>query len=145
MRRAAGGSGATPLVTATDLAAALRAVQPSALREVAVEVPRVRWADIAGQDETKRRLREAVEWPLAHAAAFARMGIRPPRGVLLYGPPGCSKTLMAKAMATESAMNFISVKGPELFSCYVGDSEKAVADVFARARSRARHHLLRRV
>jgi AAA family ATPase len=119
----------------SDLHAALRVVQPSALREVSVEVPHVRWSDIAGQEATKRRLLEAVEWPLTHAEAFKRMGIRPPRGVLLYGPPGCSKTLMAKAMATESSMNFISVKGPELFSCYVGDSEKAVAEVFQRARS----------
>lgn len=132
---AAGSADAGPRISAGDVFAALRRVQPSALREVAVEVPNVKWTDIAGQADVKRRLLEAVEWPLMHAAAFTRMGIRPPRGVLLYGPPGCSKTLMAKAMASESAMNFISVKGPELLSCYVGDSERAVAEVFARARA----------
>jgi AAA family ATPase len=98
-------------VTLADVRAALRVVQPSALREVAVEVPAVLWGDIAGQADVKARLLEAVEWPLTHAAAFARMGIRPPRGVLLYGPPGCSKTLMAKAMASQGRMHFISVKG----------------------------------
>jgi AAA family ATPase len=98
-------------ITLADVRAALRVVQPSALREVAVEVPAVAWGDIAGQADVKARLLEAVEWPLTHAAAFARMGIRPPRGVLLYGPPGCSKTLMAKAMASQGRMHFISVKG----------------------------------
>ena len=83
------------------------------------------------------QLKEAVEWPLKHAAAFLRMGIRPPRGILLYGPPGCSKTLMAKAIATESGMNFMAVKGPELLSKWVGDSEKAVQRVFRRARAAA--------
>ena len=110
-------------------------MQPSALREVHVEVPKVSWSDIGGQVEVKNRLREAVEWPLTHPEAFTRMGIRPPKGVLLYGPPGCSKTMMARAMATEGGMNFIAVKGPELFSKYVGDSEKAVANVFAKARA----------
>jgi SpoVK/Ycf46/Vps4 family AAA+-type ATPase len=126
-----------PLIslTADDVRAGSRRVQPSALREVAVEVPRVPWSAIGGQEEVKDRLREAVEWPLTRPEAFARLGIRPPRGVLLYGPPGCSKTMMAKAMATEGGMNFIAVKGPELFSKFVGDSEKAVAEVFARARA----------
>ena len=124
-------------ITDEDLQAGARRVQPSSLREVRVEAPRVLWADIGGQEEAKARLREAVDWPLAHPEAFLRMGIRPPRGVLLYGPPGCSKTMMARAMATEGKMNFIAVKGPELLSKYVGDSEKAVAEVFAKARAAA--------
>ena len=123
------------VLTEEDLYQASRVMQPSALREVHVEVPKVSWSDIGGQVEVKNRLREAVEWPLTHPEAFTRMGIRPPKGVLLYGPPGCSKTMMARAMATEGGMNFIAVKGPELFSKYVGDSEKAVANVFAKARA----------
>lgn len=123
------------VLTLTDLYQASRSIQPSALREVHVEVPKVSWSDIGGQVEVKNRLREAVEWPLTHPEAFIRMGIQPPKGVLLYGPPGCSKTMMARAMATEGGMNFIAVKGPELFSKYVGDSEKAVANIFAKARA----------
>jgi AAA family ATPase len=126
-----------PNLTLADITAGARRVQPSALREVHVEAPSVSWADIGGQEDAKARLREAVEWPLAHPEAFVRMGIRPPKGVLLYGPPGCSKTMMARAMATEGRMNFVAVKGPELFSKYVGDSEKAVADVFSKARAAA--------
>jgi len=83
----------------------------------------------------KQRLKEAVEWPLRYPHKFKRMGIRPPRGVLLYGPPGCSKTLMAKALAHESSRNFLAVKGPELFSMYVGESERAVRDLFSKARA----------
>lgn len=86
----------------------------------------VSWDDIGGQAGVKQRLKEAVEWPLRHPDAFARMGIRPPRGVLLYGPPGCSKTLTARALATMSGYNFVAVKGPELLSKWVGDSERAV-------------------
>lgn len=117
--------------------AALRVVPPSALKELLVEVPRVRWGDIGGYETTKEALREAVEWPIRHAWAFSSMNVEPPRGVLLYGPPGCSKTMMAKAVATETEMNFISIKGPELFSKYVGDSERAVRDVFRKARTAA--------
>jgi SpoVK/Ycf46/Vps4 family AAA+-type ATPase len=102
-----------------------------------VEVARTPWDSISGQDAVKARLREAIEWPRTHRAAFAELGITPPRGVLLFGPPGCSKTMMARAMATSGAMSFVSVKGPELFSKYVGDSEKAVAAVFAKARAAA--------
>jgi AAA family ATPase len=97
-------------LTREDLLAGLRRVRPSALREMAVEVPRVRWSDIGGMEAVKRGLRECVEWPLTRPEAFARMGIAPPKGVLLYGPPGCSKTLMARALATESGMNFLAVK-----------------------------------
>lgn len=120
-----------------DLQHAMRGVRPSALRELAVEVPRVFWKDIGGQGALKQQLREAVEWPLAHPEAFVRLGIRPPKGVLLYGPPGCSKTLAAKALATESQMNFIAVKGPELFSKWVGESERAVQQLFRKARAAA--------
>lgn len=125
------------VVTADDLRGGLQEVRPSAMREITIDVPRVLWSDVGGQEETKRRLKEAVEWPLRHPEAFERMGIRPPRGVLLYGPPGCSKTLMAKALATETQLNFIAVKGPELFSKWVGESERAVQTVFRKARSAA--------
>eukprot|EP00002_Diphylleia_rotans_P034388 TRINITY_DN7375_c0_g1_i7.p1 TRINITY_DN7375_c0_g1~~TRINITY_DN7375_c0_g1_i7.p1 ORF type:complete len:640 (+),score=119.74 TRINITY_DN7375_c0_g1_i7:611-2530(+) len=113
----------------------LTSIRPSAMREVAIDIPKVRWDDIGGQADVRQRLKEAVEWPLKYPEAFQRMGIRPPKGVLLYGPPGCSKTMMAKAIATESGLNFIAIKGPELFSKWVGDSEKAVRDVFRKARA----------
>lgn len=117
-----------------DLVAALTVVRPSAMRELLIEVPNVRWADIGGQDNLKLKLSQAVEWPLKHADSFRRLGIRPPSGVLLYGPPGCSKTMIAKALATESGLNFLSIKGPELFSKWVGESERAVRDLFTKAR-----------
>jgi SpoVK/Ycf46/Vps4 family AAA+-type ATPase len=122
-----------------DFKAALRLVKPSALREVQVEVPTVRWTDIGGMEEVKGRLRETIELPLSPNGArlFASIGVTPPAGLLLYGPPGCSKTLLAKAVATESGANFISIKGPELLSKWVGDSEKAVQATFRRARSSA--------
>ncbi|KAG1695638.1 hypothetical protein DVH05_019377 [Phytophthora capsici] len=122
-------------VTLSDLKLAMRGIRPSALREISVDVPRVLWSDIGGQNALKQALREAVEWPLQHPEAFTRMGIRPPKGVLLYGPPGCSKTLAAKALATESGMNFIAIKGPELFSKWVGESEQQVREVFRKARA----------
>lgn len=100
-------------------------------------MPRVEWRDVGGQATTKQRLREAVEWPLQRAAAFASLGIRPPRGLLLYGPPGCSKTLLVKALATEAKLNFLAVKGPELLSKWVGESERAVRQIFRRARAAA--------
>lgn len=121
-------------ISQEDLELALASVKPSALREVTVEVPSVRWEDIGGNELIKQKLKEMVEWPLNNPEAFQRMGIKPPQGVLLYGPPGCSKTLMAKAIATESHMNFIAVKGPELFSKYVGESEKSLQEVFRKAR-----------
>ena len=114
---------------------ACRQVPPSALKELLVEVPEVRWNDIGGYERTKEALKESVEWPIQHGWAFESMSMEAPRGVLLYGPPGCSKTMMAKAVATETEMNFISVKGPELFSKYVGDSEQAVREVFRKARA----------
>ncbi|KAG0036591.1 spermatogenesis associated protein 5 [Podila clonocystis] len=123
------------LVSAQDMKLAMTDVKPSAMREVMIEVPKVLWSDIGGQAEIKQKLKESVEWPLQHPEAFIRMGIRPPKGILLYGPPGCSKTLMAKALATQAGLNFIAVKGPELFSKWVGESEKAVREVFRKARA----------
>lgn len=131
------GSFSNVVVSVGDMREALRVVRPSAMKEVAVEVPKVLWSDIGGQEELKLNLRQSVEWPLKHPEAFIRLGIRPPRGVLLYGPPGCSKTMIARALATESGLNFIAVKGPELFSKWVGDSERAVRQVFSRARAAA--------
>ncbi|KAJ1663725.1 AAA+-type ATPase [Coemansia sp. RSA 1646] len=120
-----------------DIHHALKTVKPSSMREVMLEIPNVSWNDIGGQQDTKDQLKEAVDWPLNHAEAFRRLGIRPPKGVLLYGPPGCSKTLTAKALATEAKVNFIAVRGPELFSKWVGESEKAVRDLFRKARAAA--------
>lgn len=117
-----------------DLLVALTVVRPSAMRELLIEVPNVRWSDIGGQGHLKLKLRQAVEWPLKHAESFQRLGVKPPAGVLLYGPPGCSKTMIAKALATESGLNFLSIKGPELFSKWVGESERAVRDLFTKAR-----------
>lgn len=108
--------------------------KPSAIKAVTVEVPSVPWSSIGGMDTVKRQLRDAIELPLTHGATFKRLGIRPPRGVLLYGPPGCSKTLMARALATEGQMNFLAVKGPELLSKWLGESERALASLFRRAR-----------
>ncbi|MBI3939347.1 MAG: CDC48 family AAA ATPase [Acidobacteria bacterium] len=120
-----------------DFLAALREVEPSAIREVFVEVPNVGWKDIGGLEAVKDRLVEAVEWPLKYAQLFGKAGVRPPKGILLSGPPGCGKTLLAKAVATESRINFISVKGPALLSQYVGESERAVREVFRKAKQAA--------
>ncbi|KAF8250853.1 AAA-domain-containing protein [Wilcoxina mikolae CBS 423.85] len=119
----------------TDLETALKGVKPTAMREIFLEAPKVRWSDIGGQEEVKQRLREAVEWPLTHPEVFTRLGGTPRKGLLLYGPPGCSKTLTAKALATEAGLNFMAVKGPELFSMYVGESERAVREIFRKARA----------
>ncbi len=117
-----------------DLRDTLKFVRPSAMREVLVEVPNIKWADVGGLDDVKRELKEVVEWPIRYPEAFKRMGINPPKGVLLYGPPGVGKTMLAKAVANESQANFILVKGPELFSKWVGESEKAVRRIFEKAR-----------
>ena len=124
-------------VTAADVEQAFRATEPSALRELLAEVPEVSWADVGGLDGVKERLRESVQWPLLYAEAFERVSLRPPTGILLYGPPGTGKTLLAKAVANEADSNFISVKGPELLDKYVGESEKGVREVFAKARENA--------
>jgi len=121
-------------VTMDDFIHALNEIVPSGLREIYIEVPEVRWSDIGGLDEVKQQLREVVEWPLKYPESFKRLGIEPPKGVLLYGPPGCGKTLLAKAVATESGANFIAVKGPEIMSKWVGESEKAIREIFKKAR-----------
>ncbi|XP_022757064.1 calmodulin-interacting protein 111 isoform X3 [Durio zibethinus] len=120
-----------------DFEKARMKVRPSAMREVILEVPKVNWEDVGGQREVKNQLMEAVEWPQKHQDAFKRIGTRPPTGVLMFGPPGCSKTLMARAVASEAGLNFLAVKGPELFSKWVGESEKAVRSLFAKARANA--------
>jgi transitional endoplasmic reticulum ATPase len=117
-----------------DFDSALRTVRPSAMREVLVETPDIKWDDVGGADLVKQDLREAVEWPLKHPQSFIRMGVRPPKGILLYGPPGTGKTLLAKAVANESESNFIQVKGPELLSMWVGKSEEGVRKIFEKAR-----------
>ncbi|MBI2632323.1 AAA family ATPase, partial [Candidatus Pacearchaeota archaeon] len=122
------------IITKDDFKEALKTVRPSALREVLIEKPNVKWNDIGGLFNVKQDLIEVIEWPLTNAEAFKRLGIRPPKGVLLYGPPGCGKTLLAKAVANESQANFIQVKGPELISMWVGESEKGVRKIFEKAR-----------
>ena len=117
-----------------DFREALKAIEPSSLREVTVEVPNVTWADIGGLDSVKSELRETVELPLSKPEVFKRLGIRAAKGFLLYGPPGVGKTLLAKAVANESNANFISVKGPEVLSKWVGESEKAVREIFKKAK-----------
>jgi len=117
-----------------DFMSALREVEPSAIREVFIEVPNVKWEDIGGNRTIKKRLMEAVEWPLKYPWIFEQAGTRPPKGILVSGAPGCGKTLLAKAVANESQVNFISVKGPELLSKYVGESEKGVREIFTKAR-----------
>ncbi|MEM4536287.1 MAG: CDC48 family AAA ATPase [Nitrososphaerota archaeon] len=124
-------------VTMKDFLDAFKEITPTALREVEIEIPNIRWEDVGGLDEVKQRLVEAVEWPLKYPEKFEKFGIRPPRGILLYGPPGCGKTLLAKAIATEAEANFISVKGPEIFNKWVGESEKAIREIFRKARQAA--------
>ena len=121
-------------VTMEDFKAAHRGIEPSAMREFLIEVPKVSWEDVGGLKSAKQQLKEAVEWPLTKPEVFKRMGIKPPRGILLYGAPGTGKTLLAKAVAHESSANFISIKGPEVMSKWVGESEKAVRELFKKAR-----------
>jgi transitional endoplasmic reticulum ATPase len=121
-------------VTADDFREALKEIEPSALRDLLTEVPAVRWDDIGGLGEVKDRLREMVEWPLKRPGSFKRLGIHAPRGILLFGPPGTGKTMLARAVATESSANFISIKGPEVFSKWVGESEKAIREIFKKAK-----------
>ncbi|MFZ5955871.1 MAG: CDC48 family AAA ATPase [Nanoarchaeota archaeon] len=121
-------------ISKKDFEEALKVVRPSAMREVLVETPNIKWDDVGGISDAKRDLREAVEWPLKYPQSFEKMGIHSPRGVLLYGPPGTGKTLLAKAVATESEANFIQIKGPSLLSMWVGKSEEGVRKIFERAR-----------
>ena len=120
-----------------DFMQAINLVEPSAMREVMVEIPNVKWNDIGGLDDIKEELKEAVEWPLIYQDLFERAGIRPLNGILLFGPPGCGKTLLAKAIATETKSNFITVKGPEVFNKFVGESERLVRNIFRKARQAA--------
>jgi len=117
-----------------DFMNAFEEITPTAMREVAVEVPVVHWDEVGGLEEVKEELKEAVEWPLKNPEVFKRLGIQPPKGILLIGPPGCGKTMLARAVATESEANFISIKGPEVFSKWVGESERAIREVFRKAR-----------
>ncbi len=124
-------------VTADDFQAALTHVEPSAMREVLIEVPDITWDDIGGLDSVKKELQEAVEWPIRYPQLFRHLQTKTPKGILLFGPPGTGKTMMAKAVAHESECNFISVKGPELISKWVGESEKGVREIFRKARQAA--------
>jgi transitional endoplasmic reticulum ATPase len=124
-------------VTMNDFMEALKDVEPSAMREVLVEVPTIKWEDIGGLADVKLELQEAVEWPLKYPEVFEHLDAKPPKGILLYGPPGTGKTLLAKAVANESEANFISVKGPELLSKWVGESERAVREIFRKAKQAA--------
>jgi transitional endoplasmic reticulum ATPase len=124
-------------ISMADFDEALKEIQPSALREILVEVPSIHWTDIGGLSAIKQELLEVVEWPLKRATEFKGMGIAPPRSALLFGPPGCGKTLLAKAAAAESHVNFLSIRGPEVISKWVGESEKAIREIFRKARSAA--------
>ncbi|KAG8832218.1 AAA+-type ATPase [Serendipita sp. 399] len=125
------------MMTFDDFLHALPSIRPSALRSLVLETPKVYWSDIGGVSHIREKLKEVIEWPLLHPETFARLGVAPTKGVLLYGPPGCSKTLTAKALATESGINFLAVKGPELLNKFVGESERAVREVFSKARAGA--------
>ena len=122
------------IVKRQDFRGALNEVEPSAMREVLVELPKISWDDVGGLDEAQQQIQESVEWPMSSPEKFTRMGVEPPKGVLLYGPPGTGKTLMAKAVANETNANFISVRGPQLLSKWVGESEKAIRQTFRKAR-----------
>jgi transitional endoplasmic reticulum ATPase len=124
-------------VTNTDILEAFREVTPTAMREVYIESPNVHWDEVGGLENVKQNLIEAVEWPLKNPEMFKRLGITPPKGILLHGPPGCGKTLLARAVATETQANFISIRGPEIFSKWVGESEKAIREIFRKARMAA--------
>jgi transitional endoplasmic reticulum ATPase len=124
-------------ITNEDFQNALKDISPSAMREVQIQRPNVKWEDIGGLVEVKEELAEAIEWPLKHADLFIQADVHAPKGLLLYGPPGTGKTMIAKAVATTSEANFISVKGPELLSKWVGESEKGVREVFRKARQAA--------
>ncbi|KAJ3811060.1 P-loop containing nucleoside triphosphate hydrolase protein [Lentinula aff. lateritia] len=124
-----------PLITLSDIMISLPTIRPSAMRSLFVETPPVRYSDVGGQSHVITKLRETVEWPLLHPEAFQRLGVKPPKGILLYGPPGCSKTVLARACACESGINFVAVKGPELLNKFVGESERAVREIFRKARA----------
>lgn len=122
-------------VSIGDVENAMLEVRPSAMREIFLEMPKVHWSDIGGQEDLKRKMKEMIQLPLEASETFGKLGVSAPKGVLLYGPPGCSKTLTAKALATESGVNFLAVKGPEIFNKYVGESERAIREIFRKARA----------
>ena len=122
------------IINFKSLSETLSNLKPINLSEILLDIPKVLWSDIGGNKNIIHQIRQSIEYPLKHPETFSRLGLTPPNGTLLYGPPGCSKTLIAKALATESGLNFFAVKGPEIFSKYVGDSEKAVRDIFIKAR-----------
>ncbi|CAK9299009.1 unnamed protein product [Gordionus sp. m RMFG-2023] len=122
-------------ITHRDIIRTLKYVKPSAMKEINLDIPEVQWSDIGGMERVKQELIKAIEWPLKYPEAMQRMGLNPSTGILLHGPPGCSKTMIAKALATQSGLNFFSVKGPELFSKYVGDSEKMLRKIFSKAKT----------
>ncbi|KAI1278714.1 ATPase family -like protein [Halotydeus destructor] len=121
-------------ITLENLKCGVKSIKPSAMREIMLEVPKVYWSDIGGMQEVKQKLLRMVVWPLKHPEAFTKLGVVAPKGILMYGPPGCSKTMVGKALATESKLNFIAIKGPELFNKWVGESERAVREVFRKAK-----------
>jgi AAA family ATPase len=123
------------VIIAEDITTALSKVRPSAMQEIFLETPTVRWSDIGGQHEIKERLRLAIEEPLNMADTMARLNLKPEKGVLLYGPPGCSKTMLVKALAAEAGLNFLAVKGAEIVSMYVGESERSIREIFRKARA----------
>ncbi len=122
------------VITMNDFLEAMKSIQPSLIREIYVEVPEARWSDIGGLEDVKQLLRESIEWPMKYPGVYEKMGIEPPKGFLFYGPPGTGKTLLAKALANESGANFIAIRGPEILSKWVGESEKAIRQIFHRAR-----------
>ena len=107
------------------------------MKEITFDIPKVYWSQIGGQHDLKKKLEQAIIWPIKYADSFRRLSIKAPRGLLMYGPPGCSKTMIAKALATETGLNFIAVKGPELFSKWVGESERMVREIVRKARNAA--------
>jgi transitional endoplasmic reticulum ATPase len=121
-------------VTGDDFEEALKGIEPSAMREVLVELPKVTWKDLGGLGSLKQELIESIEWPLKRPEKFHEMGIRPPKGILLYGPPGTGKTMIAQAVANETNANFISIRGPQMLSKWVGESEKAIREIFKKAK-----------
>ena len=125
------------VITMGDFEGAIKDVMPSAMREVYLESPDVSWKDIGGLEEVKRELQEAVEWPMRYPDMYKKLGHAIPKGILLHGPSGTGKTMLAKAVATESEANFIGVKGPELMSKWVGESEKGIREIFRKARQAA--------
>jgi len=124
-------------VTADNFLEAMKEVEPSAIREFFVEVPNVKWNEVGGLENIKEELKEAVEWPIKYSDIFKQANTNPPKGILLYGAPGTGKTLLAKAVASQTGVNFISVKGPSLISKFVGESERAIRDVFKTAKQAA--------